>query len=78
MIALGIDSGTQSTKTIALDLDTGEILGAASQGLRSDREGCLRVISSKIPRPGSTPSMRRCGIVSPSSASASRRSWPWG
>jgi xylulokinase len=32
MIALGIDSGTQSTKTIALDLDTGEILASASQG----------------------------------------------
>ena len=26
MIALGIDSGTQSTKTIALDLETGKIL----------------------------------------------------
>ena len=31
MIALGIDSGTQSTKTIALDLDTGEILASAAQ-----------------------------------------------
>lgn len=31
MIALGIDSGTQSTKTIALDFETGEILAAASQ-----------------------------------------------
>src|SRR4051812_47765767 len=30
MIALGIDSGTQSTKTIALDLDSGEILASAS------------------------------------------------
>ncbi len=30
MIALGIDSGTQSTKTIALDIDTGEILASAS------------------------------------------------
>jgi xylulokinase len=30
MIALGIDSGTQSTKTIALDLETGEILASAS------------------------------------------------
>lgn len=32
MIALGIDSGTQSTKTIALDLDSGEILASASKG----------------------------------------------
>ncbi len=31
MIALGIDSGTQSTKTIALDLESGEILAAASE-----------------------------------------------
>jgi len=30
MIALGIDSGTQSTKTIALDTDSGEILASAS------------------------------------------------
>lgn len=31
MISLGIDSGTQSTKTIALDTDSGEILAAASR-----------------------------------------------
>jgi xylulokinase len=31
MIALGIDSGTQSTKTVALDLASGEILASASQ-----------------------------------------------
>jgi len=31
MIALGIDSGTQSTKTIALDCETGEILASAAQ-----------------------------------------------
>ena len=31
MITLGIDSGTQSTKTIALDLETGEILATAQQ-----------------------------------------------
>jgi xylulokinase len=31
MIALGIDSGTQSTKTIALDMESGEILASASQ-----------------------------------------------
>ena len=31
MIALGIDSGTQSTKTIALDLDTGGLLASASR-----------------------------------------------
>ena len=31
MISLGIDSGTQSTKTIALDLDSGKILASASQ-----------------------------------------------
>ena len=31
MIALGIDSGTQSTKTIALDLESGEILASASE-----------------------------------------------
>src|SRR5689334_16362996 len=30
MLALGIDSGTQSTKTIALDVDTGKILASAS------------------------------------------------
>ncbi len=30
MISLGIDSGTQSTKTIAVDLDSGKILAAAS------------------------------------------------
>ncbi|HEX8312576.1 MAG TPA: FGGY family carbohydrate kinase, partial [Chthoniobacteraceae bacterium] len=30
MITLGIDSGTQSTKTIALDVETGEILASAS------------------------------------------------
>ena len=32
MIALGIDSGTQSTKTIALDLETGELLASAALG----------------------------------------------
>ncbi|MEM0896847.1 MAG: xylulokinase [Verrucomicrobiota bacterium] len=31
MIFLGIDSGTQSTKTIALDLETGEILSQAQE-----------------------------------------------
>ena len=31
MITLGIDSGTQSTKTVALDIDTGEILASAQQ-----------------------------------------------
>lgn len=31
MIALGIDSGTQSTKTLALDVETGQTLGTASQ-----------------------------------------------
>jgi len=31
MIALGIDSGTQSTKTVALDLETGKILASAAQ-----------------------------------------------
>ncbi|HEV7867938.1 MAG TPA: xylulokinase [Chthoniobacteraceae bacterium] len=31
MISLGIDSGTQSTKTIALDLESGEILASSSQ-----------------------------------------------
>ncbi len=32
MIYLGIDSGTQSTKTIALDLETGAILAQAQEG----------------------------------------------
>lgn len=32
MIFLGIDCGTQSTKTIALDADTGRVLASASQG----------------------------------------------
>ncbi len=31
MIALGIDSGTQSTKTIALDVDSGELLASSAQ-----------------------------------------------
>lgn len=31
MISLGIDSGTQSTKTIALDVESGEILASASR-----------------------------------------------
>src|SRR5947208_2464168 len=31
MITLGIDSGTQSTKCIALDLDSGKIVASASQ-----------------------------------------------
>ncbi len=31
MISLGIDSGTQSTKTVALDLESGEIIASASQ-----------------------------------------------
>lgn len=31
MISLGIDSGTQSTKTIAIDLDSGELLASASK-----------------------------------------------
>jgi len=30
MISLGIDSGTQSTKTIALDLESGKILASAA------------------------------------------------
>ena len=30
MITLGIDSGTQSTKCIALDLETGKIVASAS------------------------------------------------
>src|SRR5271155_211837 len=32
MIYLGIDCGTQSTKTIALDADTGGIVASATQG----------------------------------------------
>ena len=32
MITLGIDSGTQSTKTVALDVATGEILASAQKG----------------------------------------------
>lgn len=32
MIFLGIDSGTQSTKTIAVDVETGEILAQAQEG----------------------------------------------
>ena len=32
MISLGIDSGTQSTKTIALDLETGQLLASAAHG----------------------------------------------
>lgn len=32
MIALGIDSGTQSTKTIALDIESGQILASAQKG----------------------------------------------
>jgi xylulokinase len=32
MISLGIDSGTQSTKTIALDVESGEILASSSLG----------------------------------------------
>ena len=32
MITLGIDSGTQSTKCIALDLESGKIVASASQG----------------------------------------------
>src|SRR5258708_25369545 len=32
MIALGIDSGTQSTKTIALDLESGQLLASAAHG----------------------------------------------
>jgi len=31
MITLGIDSGTQSTKTVALDTATGELLASAQQ-----------------------------------------------
>jgi xylulokinase len=31
MISLGIDSGTQSTKTIALDLDSGQVLASCAQ-----------------------------------------------
>ena len=31
MLYLGIDSGTQSTKSIVLDLESGEILAAAQQ-----------------------------------------------
>src|SRR6188474_1917634 len=31
MISLGIDSGTQSTKTIALDVESGKILASASR-----------------------------------------------
>jgi xylulokinase len=31
MIALGLDSGTQSTKTIALDVESGKVLASASQ-----------------------------------------------
>ena len=31
MITLGIDSGTQSTKTLALDIKTGEILASSQQ-----------------------------------------------
>src|SRR5688500_11558591 len=32
MIALGIDSGTQSTKAIALDVESGAIIASASEG----------------------------------------------
>lgn len=44
MITLGIDSGTQSTKTIALDLATGEILASAQQAygfVESQGEGAM-------------------------------------
>ena len=44
MITLGIDSGTQSTKTIALDLETGEILASAQQAygfVESQGEGAM-------------------------------------
>ncbi len=44
MITLGIDSGTQSTKTIALDVKTGEILASAQQSygfVRSTGEGSM-------------------------------------
>jgi xylulokinase len=44
MITLGIDSGTQSTKTIALDLETGEILASAQQSygfVTSEGEGAM-------------------------------------
>ena len=44
MITLGIDSGTQSTKTIALDLETGEILASAQQAygfVEAEGEGAM-------------------------------------
>ena len=44
MITLGIDSGTQSTKTIALDLETGEILASAQQSygfVTAEGEGAM-------------------------------------
>ena len=44
MITLGIDSGTQSTKTIALDLSTGDILASAQQAygfVETKEEGAM-------------------------------------
>ena len=44
MITLGIDSGTQSTKTIALDISTGDILASAQQAygfVETKEEGAM-------------------------------------
>ena len=51
MIFIGIDSGTQSTKAIALDSETGEILTSAQESydLMVD---CPMVIWSNILRNG--------------------------
>ena len=44
MITLGIDSGTQSTKTIALDISTGDVLASAQQAygfVETKEEGAM-------------------------------------
>ena len=60
MIFLGIDCGTQSTKTIALDWETGEVLASAQRPTDS----------SQICRPAQWNSIHRIGLTPRSNRSA--------
>ena len=52
MIYLGIDCGTQSTKTVALDGETGKITRLRRAKLRRAARACRQDTWNKIRRPG--------------------------
>ena len=73
MISLGIDSGTQSTKTIALDLESGKILAAAPRSYGLIEGLPPGHLEQEPQQSGSTPWTPPCARCSKSSASTRTR-----